>query len=297
MRFSVRVPASSANLGPGFDALALAVACYLTVDVVSCDEAEPRVVDEPDLRGGTNLVLSGMHRAAAAAGRPLPGCRVSVRSDIPVARGLGSSAAALVAGLLAGNRLLGAPLSQTQLLDLACEAEGHGDNVSAALLGGLTLVAPGAAGPIYRRVPIAHPLRAVVFVPHQTGLTRSAREVVPEAIPRADAVANAARCALLMLALTGDDPTLLGEAMVDRLHQPYRVTLFPYLPELIAAARAHGAYGASLSGAGPSVLALTAPDRAAAVAEALAAAAARQALPGDVLDLAIDTTGASIVAD
>src|SRR5581483_1372841 len=129
MRFSVSVPASSANLGSGFDTLALALGLYLTLDVEPCDEGEApgraRVIGEPDLRGGENLVLVGLRVAAAAAGRPEPPCILRMTTDIPVARGLGSSASALIAGLVAGNRLLGDPLSVDSLLELATTLEGH----------------------------------------------------------------------------------------------------------------------------------------------------------------------------
>ena len=294
MSFSVRVPASSANLGPGFDILAIAVGLYLEVEVEPA-EGEPVVVDGPDLRGGGDLVLDGLRRVASAAGRPCPGCRLWVRSDIPVARGLGSSAAALVAGMVAGNRLLGDPLDREALLRLACEAEGHGDNVAAALFGGVALAVPTASGWLYRPLTLAQPLRAVVFVPERTALTREARAVVPESMPRADAVANAARCALLVLALVEGRFEHLAEAMDDRLHQPYRARIFPYLPHLIAAARAAGAYGASLSGAGPSVLALADPSDAEAVRIALEAAAAENGLAGVALDLPVEADGARVL--
>lgn len=166
MSFSVRVPASSANLGPGFDILAIAVGLYLEVDAEPAEGA-PVVLEGPDLRGGGDLVLDGLRRVASAVGRPCPGCRLRVRSDIPVARGLGSSAAALVAGMLVGNRLLGDPLDRAALLRLACEAEGHGDNVAAALYGGVALAVPTATGWLYRPLTLARPLRAVVFVPEQ----------------------------------------------------------------------------------------------------------------------------------
>lgn len=294
MSFSVRVPASSANLGPGFDLLALALGLYLQVDVTP-GTGEPRVLEGPDLCGGGDLILDGIRCAAEAAGRPLPGCELTVRADIPVARGLGSSAAALVAGLLIGNRLLGDPLDQTRLFEIATEAEGHGDNVAAALFGGVALVVATKAGPLYRPIPMANELRAVVFVPAQTGFTHEARSVVPETVSRADAVANAGRCALLALAFSQGDDALLGEAMDDRLHQPYRAKLFPYLPTMIAAAREAGAHGASLSGAGPSILALCAPERTSAVQAAFESVAPEAKVPGRVLDLAIATAGAEFL--
>lgn len=294
MSFSVRVPASSANLGPGFDILAIAVGLYLEVDAEPAEGA-PVVLEGPDLRGGGDLVLDGLRRVASAVGRPCPGCRLRVRSDIPVARGLGSSAAALVAGMLVGNRLLGDPLDRAALLRLACEAEGHGDNVAAALYGGVALAVPTATGWLYRPLTLARPLRAVVFVPEQTALTREARAVVPESVPRADAVANAARCALLVLALVEGRFEHLAEAMDDRLHQPYRARIFPYLPHLIAAAREAGAYGACLSGAGPSVLALAEPAAAEEVRIALQNAASEHGLAGTALDLPVEADGARVL--
>jgi homoserine kinase len=147
---------------------------------------------------------------------------------------------------------------------------------------------------VYRNLPVGGPLRAVVFIPEHTGLTREARAVVPEEISRADAIANAARCALLIVALTSGEFTLLGEAMSDRLHQPFRAALYPYLPELIDAARWAGAYGASLSGAGPAVLALTPPDQASAVAAAMAATAGSAGIAGQAVEIDVDDRGAIV---
>ncbi|CCF82785.1 homoserine kinase [Nitrolancea hollandica] len=292
MRFSVSVPASSANLGPGFDALALALGLYTTVEVVTTDDDEPRMIEGPELAGGTNLVLVALRTLAGAVKRPLPGCRISVRSDIPLARGLGSSAAAIVAGLVAANRLFGDPLDDNDILHLAVEIEGHGDNVAAALFGGVALVVPASDRIVYRDLPLGGPLRAVIFIPEHTGLTREARAVVPDEISRTDAVANAARCALLTAALTSGEFTLLGEAMTDRLHQPFRATLYPYLPEMIESVRRAGAYGASLSGAGPAVLALAPPHRASDVAAAMAVTAGIAGVAGQAVELDVDDRGA-----
>jgi homoserine kinase len=294
MRLAVSVPASSANLGPGFDALALALGLYTTVDLVTSDDDEPRMVEWPELGGGANLVLVAFQALAEAVQRPLPGCRISVRSDVPLARGLGSSAAAIVAGLVAANRLLDEPLDEMGILRIAINLEGHGDNVAAALFGGVALVVPAADGLVYRNLPVGGPLRAVVFIPEHTGLTREARAVVPEEISRADAIANAARCALLIVALTSGEFTLLGEAMSDRLHQPFRAALYPHLPEMIDAARWAGAYGASLSGAGPAVLALTPPDQASAVAAAMAATAGSAGIAGQAVEIDVDDRGAIV---
>ncbi|HET7037982.1 MAG TPA: homoserine kinase [Thermomicrobiaceae bacterium] len=297
MRFSVRVPASSANLGSGFDTLAIALGLYLTLEIeAGGDGGEPRVVGGPDLRGGADLVLAGLRVAAAAAGVEPPACTLHAISEIPVARGLGSSAAALVAGLVAGNHLLGEPLAPTALLELATTIEGHGDNVSASLFGGVTLALTTEAGVLCRQVEVAGELHAVLFIPDELGLTAEARAVLPPAVPRGDAVANLARTGLLVLALTSGAFDLLGEAMADRLHQPYRAALFPAVDPLIAAAREAGAYGACLSGAGPSVLALTAPQCARAVRDNLEAVAARRDLPGEAMLLDIAHEGVTLTA-
>jgi homoserine kinase len=296
VRFSVRVPASSANLGSGFDTLAVALSLFTTVNVESAD-SDISFDGGPDLAGGENLIEEGMRLASGAAGLALPPCRVAVSSDIPVARGLGSSATALVAGMLAGNRLLGDPLSRQQVFELATGVEGHGDNVSASLFGGVTLSLICADRVICRQIPLGGSLQVVLFVPDAFGLTADARAVVPTTIPRQDAVANLGRCALLLMSLMHGDFGLLGEAMQDTLHQPYRSALFPHFAPMIEAAVANGAYGACLSGAGPSVLAFVAPECAAHVAEALKAEAHGHDQMGSaiVLDIVID--GATITDD
>jgi homoserine kinase len=293
VRFSVRVPASSANLGSGFDTLAVALGLFTTVNV---ETAEAGVVFDggPDLAGGENLIEQGMRLASGTAGLALPPCRVAVSSDIPVARGLGSSATALVAGLLAGNHLLGEPLSRQQIFELATGVEGHGDNVSASLFGGVTLSLICADRVIYRQIPLGGALQVVLFVPDVFGLTADARAVVPTMIPRQDAVANLGRCALLLMSLIHGDFEPLSEAMQDSLHQPYRSKLFPHVAPMIGAAVATGAYGACLSGAGPSVLAFVAPACAAHVAAALDVEAREHNLAGSAVVLDIVTEGALI---
>lgn len=294
MRVTVRVPASSANLGPGFDALAIALQRYLVVTVEATGHGQLEAVPLRELGDGRNLVVEAMHALARLVGRPLPGGRVVVESTIPVARGLGSSAAAIIAGLLAANALLDNPLTREGIWRLAWQLEGHGDNVTAALYGGAALALDGQSGPLARPVPIAAPLQAVLLIPEHEGYTSAARAVLPEQVSRDVAIATAARCALLVLALSTGQLTLLGEAMADELHQPYRMSLYPYLGEAIAAARRAGAYGACLSGAGPAVLALTAPEAAEPVRRHLAAVADRFGLAAEVVVLDIDQEGATL---
>jgi homoserine kinase len=298
MRFTVRTPASSANLGPGFDALGLALDLWneATVDT----EGEPGQItllgtEASLLEGRENLALSAMQRLADETGRTLPPFALTVRTDVPVARGLGSSAAALVAGLVAANHLLESALSITELFSLAWQMEGHGDNVGAALFGGAVLAVPEVANPIPLLTHGRLDLCAVVYVPEATGLTRAARAALPPTVPHADAAFNVAAASGLILGLHTGDARLISAGMHDRLHEPYRARLFPHLETMIAAARSAGAYGACLSGAGPSILALVAPNRAAAVAEAYHRSARSMGVVGDVRRLAIAPSGAEII--
>jgi homoserine kinase len=293
MRFSVRAPASSANLGPGFDTLALSLTRYLTVEVDTggtCGEPAPRL----DLAGGDDLVLTGMETVARELGRELPKCFVCGTSEIPVARGLGSSAAAIVAGLIAGNHLLGDELGLDELLQLASRIEGHADNIAAALFGGAVVTIEDGGRVRGIPIPTQGELEAVVFLPDVISFTREARAAVPERFSRGDAVFNMARCALLVHALASGDFSLLGEAMDDRIHQPYRAKLYPHLMPMIAGARAAGAYGASLSGSGPSVIALVAPARTGGVSDFFTAKARELGIRGECARLAVADEGVSI---
>jgi homoserine kinase len=293
VRFNVRVPASSANLGSGFDTLAVALSLFTELQVESA-ECGIDIQGGPDLTGGDNLIEQGLVVAAAAAGLPTPACRIAVSSNIPVARGLGSSATALIAGLVAGNRLLGDPLSAQRIFELATGVEGHGDNVSASLFGGVTLSLMCQGGVIYRRIPLGGTLNVVLFVPELHGLTADARAVVPTVIPRQDAVANLGRCALLLMSLIDGDFASLGEAMQDSLHQPYRSALFPHVTPMIEAATAAGAFGACLSGAGPSVLSFVDSSNAGRVVGVLNNVADVSGVPGEAIILEIEIGGATV---
>ena len=294
MRFSVKVPASSANLGSGFDTLAVALNLFTDLDVQSGGSGI-RIEGGPDLAGGDNMIEHGIKLVARAINQAAPGCHIHVSSDIPVARGLGSSATALVAGLVVGNQLLGQPLSEQRIFELATDVEGHGDNVSASLFGGVTLSLISDRGVLVRRVPVNGDLRVVVFIPDALAFTSDARAVVPDSVPRRDAVANIGRSSLLVLSLMQGDFSAFGEAMRDSLHQPYRAALFPHVEPMIDAAVSAGAYGACLSGAGPSVLSFVDAQHAAAVATALDAVASRVAVPGVSRLLDIEYEGATVL--
>ncbi|HLL51831.1 MAG TPA: homoserine kinase, partial [Thermomicrobiales bacterium] len=300
MRFTVRTPASSANLGPGFDALGLALGLW---NEATIDPSGPpgkvtlQGIEAGLLDGRENLALTAMKRLADETDRSLPTFSLLVRTDVPVARGLGSSASALVAGLVAANHLLGTSLSVSDLFSLAWQMEGHGDNVGAALYGGAVLAVPEVADPIQLLTHGRLDLCAVVFIPQVTGLTRAARAALPPMVPHADAAFNVAATGGLVLGLHTGDARLISAGMHDRLHEPYRARLFPHLEAMTAAARNAGALGACLSGAGPSVLALTQPDRAEAIATAYRAAASSMRLAGEVRQLAVAPAGAEIIEE
>jgi homoserine kinase len=295
VRVRVRVPASSANLGPGFDALGLALALHNEVVAEDADGVRVTVEGEGAGRLATNernVVARGVSAAYEAAGRRFRGCGLRCVNRIPLARGLGSSAAAWVAGLVAGNALNGSPLDRNALLALAARAEGHPDNVAAALFGGLTVSCVGADEVRAVKLPVPPQLRWIVLVPVMTSSTVEARAVLPASVPRADAVFNVQRVALLLGALQAGQLETLRAALEDRLHEPYRLKLFPWMPDVTAAARKAGALGCVLSGAGPALLAVANAPEAEAVGRAMEDALRRAGLEGAARALAVDEQGA-----
>jgi homoserine kinase len=291
----VRVPATSANLGPGFDTLGLALALYNEVTAREGDGVSVTIEGEGAGRlsaGRDNVVARGVRQAYEAAGRPFKGVTLTCVNRVPTARGLGSSAAAWVAGLVAGNALLGEPLSRDALLALAARAEGHPDNVTAAVLGGLTVSCALGDRIAAISLPVPDAVRWVVLVPEVTSATAAARAVLPPSYPRADAVFNVQRVALLLAALQSQRLDLLGAALDDRLHQPHRLRLFPWMPAVAEAARRAGALGCVLSGAGPSLLAAVGADGGA-VGQAMESALAAAGVRGRAHAFAVDTEGAT----
>jgi homoserine kinase len=300
MRVHVRVPATSANLGPGFDALGLALALHNEIDIETAARTTVTVEGEGAGRLPTtdkNVVVRAMRMAYEAVGRPMEAWTVRCLNRIPPARGLGSSAAAWVGGLVAGNAALGSPLDRDAVFRLAVRAEGHPDNVAAAVYGGLTVAAGEGETVVAVSLPVPASLVWVVLIAETTSSTIDARGVLPATVPRLDAVFNVQRVALLLASLQAGRTEMLETALDDRLHQPYRRKLFPWLPEAIQAARAAGALGCVLSGAGPSVLAV-ARDAAAgeAIAAALEKALGRAGVTGVARPLSIDAQGAVAAA-
>jgi homoserine kinase len=247
----VRVPASSANLGPGFDVLAAALDIHLELEV---HEAGEFGVDA----GGDELPTDHSNLCVRAFERlhPADGLRFEIRSEIPVACGLGSSAAAILAGLLAADHLYELALDPVEVYRHAVELEGHPDNVAAALWGGIALCPRPERDELPAPVRLEPPegVEPVLLIPADEVATVDARAALPEDVPLADAVANVAAVAQVVLGIERSDLALIARGLADRLHQPHRGGLYPRSLELIASARELGAIGASISGAGPSVL-------------------------------------------
>jgi len=252
----VRVPASSANLGPGFDCMAAALALTLEVEVEETGQFAVHT-ELPVPHGRENLCVRAFERL-----HPADGFTFNISSQIPTTGGFGSSAAAIVAGLMAADHLFEL---DADLLALACELEGHPDNVAAALYGGFVVCADGQVA----RLQAPTGLEALAVVPEQPVRTRDARAALPTEVPLADAVFNVAHAALLTLGLARGDWDLLARGLQDRLHQQQRASLFPRSAELAARAPSLGALGATISGAGPSVLVWCFYEQTGAVAEAL----------------------------
>lgn len=252
----VRVPASSANLGPGFDVLAAALSLHLELEVQETGAfAVETSLEVP--RDRENLVVKAFERL-----HPADGFEFRISSDIPPSAGLGSSAAAIVAGLLAADHLFEL---DADVFGLGAELEGHRDNVAAALEGGFVV----CDGTDVHRFEPPMGLEAVLVVPRETLATPEARSVLPLEVPLADAVFNLAHVAKLMLGLAGSDWELIGEGLRDRLHQPFRAELYPRSAALLERAGDLGALGATISGAGPSVLVWCLYEQTGRVVEAL----------------------------
>jgi len=260
----VRVPASSANLGPGYDVLAAAVSLFLELEVEETGEFsfDTGGLDVSD--GRDNLVVRAFESL-----HPADGISFELRSEIPLTRGLGSSAAAIVAGLFAADHLFELALSKEEMLGRATELEGHADNVAAAIYGGFVVCRAEAGAPVAARFDPPDGLEGIAVIPDEEVSTASAREAIPVKLPRADAIANVAASATLVLGLQGNDLDLVAAGLADRIHQDRRRDLYPRSMELVDTARDYGALGATISGAGPTVLIWTTWQDAGKVAEAL----------------------------
>lgn len=311
-RVKVRVPATTANLGPGFDVLALALRLYNTVEMEVGTEKKGKklqidIVGEGEenlprdrrniVYRAAKLVFDKFHFAPKTL-------HLKLINRIPLASGLGSSAAARIGGLVSANSLCGERLSREELLNLAAEIEGHADNVSAAMVGGLVVCCisspKGRKGREIEIVKFNPPenLSCVVCIPNFQIMTRQARKILPKTVKFEQAVFTSSRVAMLLAALINERYELLGMAMEDKLHQPYRKKLVKGMEVVFEEALRVGALGVSLSGAGPSILAFTAsstPHLAERVGEAMRKAFARHKIESRYLVLGMDGEGTKIV--
>ena len=266
LRARVTVPGSTANLGPGFDTLGLAVGIYDTVEVeVTASGLDVEIFGEGanDLpRDASHLVVKAINSALHAADAHAPGLKVTCTNNIPQSRGLGSSASAAVAGVIAGNTLAGSPLSTDDVIQLSSAFEGHPDNAAASVVGGAVvswtdIPVDGVSQPVYRAVPLkVHPdIKATALVPNFHASTNAVRKVLPSHVTHTDARFNVSRTAVMTVAIQ-THPEFLWEGTRDRLHQPYRADVLPVTAEWVNRLRNRG-YAAFLSGAGPTAMVLS----------------------------------------
>jgi homoserine kinase len=304
MSVSVTVPATTANLGPGFDCIGAALSLYnrfeftprytntepFEIEVFGLD-AERVKTDE------SNLAYQAFQHCYRQIGQTPPAVHLSIELEIPLARGLGSSATAIVGGIMGANVLAGSPLSDAELMAMAIELEGHPDNVVPALIGGCRLAASKPeSGWAICDVPWHSDIVPVVAVPNFELSTAEARRVLPATYDRHDAIFNAAHLGLLLRALETGEPDWLTTALQDRIHQPYRQHLIPGYETVQTAAVKAGAYGLVISGAGPTLLALTHPSRAEVVQATMKQAWEDAGISANTHILPIDTEGTLVAA-
>ena len=293
----VSVPATTANLGPGFDALGLALSLYNEVEMEESGEGlDISIIGESGDNLPTdedNIVYRGATEIFREVGYEPKGIVIKLINNIPVARGLGSSAAAIVGGLVAANVLSGNRLSSKQILSTALGLEGHPDNITPAAVGGLTVSCMVGSEINYIKIPVPDGLRAVVAVPDFTLTTGEGRKRLPATVSLQDAAFNLGRASLLVAALSGSHWEMLKIAMQDRLHQPYRSDLVPGLEEVFSAALDAGAWGAALSGSGPSVIAF-ADDKAEVVGKSMVEAFSAHGVVSEAKVLEVDREGVRV---
>jgi homoserine kinase len=297
--FKVSVPATTANLGAGFDCLGLALALRNEVEVRPSDT--PRICVEGEGKellpaNPDNLVWKTFRKGFQEMDRAPPAVEMLCGNRIPLARGLGSSAAVRIAALMAANEVAGKPFDNDRILQIAVAEEGHPDNVAPALHGGMVVCGRDGDRTVSQRFEPASGIRVVLLIPDMTLETREARKVLPDTFSMADSVSNLQNTALTTVAFLTGDYSVLSTSLHDRLHQPYRKALIPGFDKTLEAARAAGAYGAALSGAGPTLAAFA--DRSEeAVAEAMQAAFAESGGGGSrTAVVEVDLLGAFVSA-
>jgi homoserine kinase len=295
MRFIIRVPATSANLGPGFDTLGLALDLWNETTIAPAKEFSARINGEGAGKltsGRNNLIVRAALRLAERAKKPLQPFHAECVNQIPLSSGMGSSSSAILTGLLAGNTLLQNPFTREEILNLASDMEGHPDNVAPAMLGGLVVSTVENGRVIARKIPIGMDVRVTIALPDFYLPTKQARAALPKKVSMKNAVHNISRTALMVEALRIGELGLLGTVMTDKLHQPYRLKLIPGAQSAMEAAKAAGAGAVALSGAGPGVIAFSTGETDA--GEAMKRAFEVAGLEARIFHLGVSSRGAEI---
>lgn len=257
MKINIQIPATSANLGAGFDALGLALTFYNYVEMEECDHIDISSADGAEIPTDEhNLIYVSAKDLFEVCGRRLDGLKLRQTNTIPMARGLGSSSACIVAGLIGANTLLGSPLTTDDLVDLAAQIEGHPDNTAPALLGGIVTAVFDGRRVHWVKQEVYTKLKFAAIIPDFELRTEDARACLPKEVSHRDAVYNLSRAALFSASLLTGKFENLRTAVHDKLHQPYRMELIPRCREVFDIAYTHGAYGVYISGAGPTVMAI-----------------------------------------
>jgi len=297
----VRVPGTTANCGPGFDAVGIACTIYNELELILSEEGSLVIDIEGEGKGiipvdENNIVSQVIQTVLAKVGKKYQGIHIKMMNQIPLSRGLGSSAAAIVAGLFAANVATGNTLSKDEILDMATAIEGHPDNVAPALFGGIvTSIIHGAQTRYLRFVPPKR-LNMVVAIPDFNLSTHAARNVLPQTVPFKDAVFNISRTALVVGALCQGEFHHLRYALEDKIHQPYREHLIPGMQQVFDEALDNGALGVAMSGAGPCLIAFT-QERCDQIGAGMVQAFANNHIKASYLMLDIDTEGAKVMND
>lgn len=297
----VRVPATTANLGSGFDVLGLALSLDNELHFIPEEGHFADVMMTAEGEGlatlaitPQNIIFRAMEETAKVIGKPLPAGRMHAVNRIPFARGLGSSSAAIVSGVVLANALLGAPLSENDMLQIAARVEGHPDNVAPALLGGfvVSMMEDGVCTSV--KIPVADTWKAVVAIPDYELMTEEARAVLPTSYSRADAVHNISAVSFLLTSFFTQNPTYLARGFSDRIHVPYRIGLIPGGEDVMENAKAAGAFGATISGSGSTMIAFADAAHAKNVGEAMQKVFAAKDMESRVLILDFNTSGATV---
>lgn len=296
---TVCIPATSANLGPGFDTLGLALSLYNYVEMeIGTRGLEIEIEGQGSLaipRGKENIVYQGALKVWEQCGFDPQGVRIKLRNNIPLARGLGSSAAAITGGILAANALAGYPLSDQEILHLATQIEGHPDNVAPALFGGL-VISTMEDGTVYsHKISVDKELQTGVVIPEFPLATKKGRGILPKQVSLEDAVFNVSRTAFLMTAFLENRFDLLKYGMQDRLHQPYRSQLVPGMETAFQRGLDAGAQGVALSGSGPTLIAFGSDNTVDAVCKEMLSAFTEQGIEASIMKLLPDNKGARVI--